>query len=361
MKKLAWALLLVGFGCGSVVKDDGGGPDGGDGDGDADAGADAPPACVTSILFSGPDGLVVMGPDGSSPTPLGVDGFNAEWSPDGSRITYIGSGPNGTQAFIMNADGSNPLPVGGDTNIGSLHWSPDGTRLAYVHPLPGLGTLTGDLIVINTDGSGRLVLQQAGTDAAGAQFGPITTNNVTWSPDGQKIAYNFSDAKGNALHVANSNGSGDALVSGATVPARVPFWSPDGDTIAYETDDPNGGGGDIFAIAAGGGAAANLTANDDNQAKIIGWTPSNRILFRRTDDLFIMDRNGASQTNLTMSADLSETGAELSPDETALAITAVTVANREDPNIFVAGADGSNETPLTADNASRDARWQPCQ
>ena len=85
-----------------------------------------------------------MNADGSGRTQL-TDGEREEgpaWSPDGSRIAYIGISSDSTShVFVMNADGSGQTPL---TSLGRQSdflspvpaWSPDGTRIAYSGLLP---------------------------------------------------------------------------------------------------------------------------------------------------------------------------------------------------------------------------------
>jgi TolB protein len=78
------------------------------------------------------------------------------WSPDGKRIAFarswftaaVGNGAV-SQAFVMDADGSNVTQITHDSQWAWYPvWSPDGTRLALMtRDLNGLG-------VINADGSG---------------------------------------------------------------------------------------------------------------------------------------------------------------------------------------------------------------
>src|ERR1019366_7399647 len=65
-----------------------------------------------------------------------------------------------------------------------------------------------------------------------------------------------------------------------------PVWSPDGKQIAFIGGimrDEGSTGGDIFAVAAeGGGAANNLTPGRRSSPAWIRWMPSGKILFTET-------------------------------------------------------------------------------
>src|SRR5690349_23058661 len=77
--------------------------------------------------------LWIMNTDGSKNRFL-VDGSDARWSPDGTRIAYISRGePNGSQVYVrwMDAEGAvSQLTHLTETPAG-LAWSPDGKWIAF--------------------------------------------------------------------------------------------------------------------------------------------------------------------------------------------------------------------------------------
>ncbi len=80
----------------------------------------------------------IMNADGSKHRFL-VDGSNAVWSPDGTRIAYTARGePEGTQIFVrwMDAEGATTQITRVDQSPGNLAWSPDGTMIAFTMNVP---------------------------------------------------------------------------------------------------------------------------------------------------------------------------------------------------------------------------------
>jgi dipeptidyl aminopeptidase/acylaminoacyl peptidase len=168
----------------------------------------------TTIAFArytrGSFDLVACAPDGSgltrlTETPAADEGFPA-WSPDGSRIAFTryenglegGSG----DLWIMNADGTGATRLlGGAGNDSEPAWSPDGRRIAFVR--------NGDVAVMNADGSG---VRELTSDGQGEDRRP------RWNPDGSRIV--FTRDPGHILAVA-ADGSGlaqlplDGLADGA--------------------------------------------------------------------------------------------------------------------------------------------------
>jgi len=75
----------------------------------------------------------VMNRDGSRNRLL-VDGSNATWSPDGSRIAFMGDDDGGdSQIFVrwMDAEGATTQVTRTQKSASNLRWSPDGTQIAF--------------------------------------------------------------------------------------------------------------------------------------------------------------------------------------------------------------------------------------
>ena len=82
--------------------------------------------------------LWMMSVDGSHNRFL-LDGSDARWSPDGSRIAYVARGePNGSQVFVrwMDAEGAVSQLTHLTENPSGLEWSPDGKCLAFTMLVP---------------------------------------------------------------------------------------------------------------------------------------------------------------------------------------------------------------------------------
>jgi DNA-directed RNA polymerase specialized sigma24 family protein len=98
----------------------------------------------TRLAFRSHDGIGVVGADGSGRLTVG-SGYEFAWSPDGSQIAYHIERPvkGGflEELWVVSADGSDPRPVlrseccSGIVD-GSLTWSPDGTRIAFLASEP---------------------------------------------------------------------------------------------------------------------------------------------------------------------------------------------------------------------------------
>ena len=106
----------------------------------------------------------------------------------------------------------------------------------------------------------------------------------SWSPDGQQIAFLSNRAEGWDLYTMPASG-GEAirLTRGAT--ADDPAWSPDGRWIAVERNHR------IEAVAPDGRERAVLLRD----ARQPTWSPTNRLAFVRSRDLYVREPDGAER------------------------------------------------------------------
>ena len=119
--------------------------------------------------------------DGADERVFNVDGRGFSWSPDGSRLAFIGRNGEGDEEMrLMDADGSNPRSLSLDgypgRPVGLLAWSPDGGRIAFV-----IRHSPNRLYTVGADGSGLTVVSRGKLGEA--------MGSPAWSPDGSRIAF----------------------------------------------------------------------------------------------------------------------------------------------------------------------------
>ncbi len=192
--------------------------------------------------------------------------FEPTWSPDGSEVVYMRQDSSGQDLWRIGADGSAPENMTETAGIeeSGAEFSPDGAKIAYVGTGPkpaGDPEYNNDIWVMDADGSDQKQLTK--TDFPRQNLSP------TWSPDGARIAYSTTEAGGaNGFHVIDADGSDDSgpLPSGTPVISLNLSWSPDGTKIAYQ---PMAGG--LWVMNPDGSGATPLAGNTGNAYP--SWAP----------------------------------------------------------------------------------------
>ncbi|MGI8909599.1 MAG: TolB family protein [Rubrobacteraceae bacterium] len=116
------------------------------------------------------------------------------------------------------------------------------------------------------DGSGTPAqLTDIGVRPPGDPINSTTEFDLSWSPDGQKIAYMYYDGNDTEIFTIDTFGTGTPtnLTNNTTVDF-APAWSPDGTKIAYRGQGPVGDtDNEVFTINADGtGTPTNVTNNN---------------------------------------------------------------------------------------------------
>jgi Tol biopolymer transport system component len=224
------------------------------------------------VAFPWPSGIRVMNADGRGieqlttcrPPDCDADAggdSHPSWSPDGTHVAF--SRFNGTHEELwVGAEGSDPSPLNREfAAIVHVAWSPDGTVIAvegFVGPGPEVGPDRIYLVGVQTGQIVRVLQPPAGLEFAGT---------VSWSPDGQALAFD-AYGEGGTLDVAGvyvMRADGTDVRTLTVCPTEFPggctdmhpAWSPDGTQIAFTRALPELGSdgfmGDIFVIDVDGG------------------------------------------------------------------------------------------------------------
>lgn len=184
------------------------------------------------------DEIFIVDADGSNARNLTNDPANdwgPDWSPDGRTIVF-NSDRDGMpmSGYLVDPDGSHLRRIPADVWIEYAAWSPDGTRIAFMGGGPTPSEY--DISVVGVDGTNLVQL----TDFSGVDGWPA------WSPDGTRIAFtsvrddcSFSDAPDcrttgdigphHDVWVVNADGTGLARVTIEF--GQFVTWSPDGEYL----------------------------------------------------------------------------------------------------------------------------------
>jgi len=193
-------------------------------------------------------------------TPAPSPNFMSAFSPDGKRMVFVRNEGGDTEIYVMNADGTNPVQLTDNTaNDSRPVYSPDGTKIAYNRRDPNSPDLSRrrlDVYVMNADGTEQTRLTTT------PEADRAADSNPSFSPDGEKIAFN-SDRDGNVeIYVMDANGTEQTrLTFDPDSTDESPAFSPDGKQLAFSSD--RDGNAEIWVMnAEGTGAPIRLTETD---------------------------------------------------------------------------------------------------
>jgi TolB protein len=248
---------------------------------------------------------------------------NPAWSPDGTRIAYVGTGdaviedPTTEEIYVMDGDGEHVDQLT-DNNVPDLSpdWSPDGKHIVFSRAR-GLGAETpqASLYVMDAEGSNQHELYRAKASAS-----ELLLLTPEWSPDGSQIAFTQVSYPAGipkaSVYVIKSDGTGAREIARD---AAEPAWSPDGKRIAFASGrDKNGQtcfescqpSGEIYVSAADGANPRRLT-NEKAEDASPSWSPDGkRIAFvsdmsdrdNHENEIYVVDTDGGTARRITKNA-----------------------------------------------------------
>jgi len=162
-----------------------------------------------------------------------VESFPA-FSPDGARVVFSRDLGDGRKLFVKNLEtGEESRLTEGDTDDIQPSWSPDGAAILFLRGRSGKWLEPGDVFGANVEGdvwlldvstkTSRLLLQGA--------------DNPSWSPAGDRIAFNAGWSGPNRIWICDSRGRNARQVttdSSEAVDHIRPRWSPDGRMLVFQ-------------------------------------------------------------------------------------------------------------------------------
>ncbi|HEY0197364.1 MAG TPA: prolyl oligopeptidase family serine peptidase, partial [Rhodanobacter sp.] len=267
--------------------------------------------------------IEVAGIDGSHARALGSVGkagscrqSGASWSPDSRHLAFVSScdtdltNTKAMQNDIVLADATShdaPVPLAQLKGyVRSLQWTNDGKSIGFLY-VPGAtrhaSALAAAKPAVGEVGVTGLEIQHvASIDVTGGALHVLTPEDVyayefAWSPDGSRIVYTAAQPPGDnnwwiaklyaqpakadakATVLVDPNGSGSGSLRDLQI--ALPRWSPDASRIAFIgglMSDQGATGGDLYAVAAEGGAPTNLTPGTHVTPVWFQWTGARQML-----------------------------------------------------------------------------------
>jgi Tol biopolymer transport system component len=191
-----------------------------------------------------------------------------KWSPDGKRIAFSSNRSGRYQIYIMNEDGTDVVQAThSDKDAIELTWFPDGMKIAFTESWQR--TFGRSYIMVSLDlASGR-------TDRLLPKF--ADSNALPeFSPDARLLGFTGKRLAGWDVYVADL-GTGEArrLTDGGG--ACRPHFSPDGTKIAYVSASADGKG-DIWLMDPDGANKERLTERPETWDYFPGWSPDGKYI-----------------------------------------------------------------------------------
>ncbi len=164
--------------------------------------------------------LHIMNADGTRPRAL-LDGSSPRWSPDGTRIAYLGRAePRGSQVFVrwMDAEGAVTQITRVTESPSGIAWSPDGKWIAF-----------------------RMLVPEEGGWKVEGQVGKFRPKDARWTQaprvvervDYRQDRVGFTPIGTYHIFVVPADGGTPRQLTSGQWDAGSPEWTPDGRTILY--------------------------------------------------------------------------------------------------------------------------------
>jgi TolB protein len=200
--------------------------------------------------------IFVVDVDGENPVRLTETSeieLRPRFSPSGATVAFSRQASQDAQAdiFVMDADGSDPTNLTGTADASEIEpdWSPDGTKLVFARD--------GDIVSMPAAG-GEATVISAESEIEGAP---------AFSPDGTKVTFEIEEAGEAALAIRNADSSGELQrITGEGVIADDPTWGRKADAVATPTPTPRVIGGDTQSA----GQASVTTVVPSQQIAVTG-------------------------------------------------------------------------------------------
>ena len=271
--------------------------------------------------------LFTIGIDGKNKkqlTTTACSEYSAIWRPDGKKILYLSPASGSMQIWEMNPDGSSKNQVSNvDGDITNILFSPTQKQLLFTKDVkidkqvvdiyPDLpksdGKVITDLmyrhwdtwedgkyshifIADYTEGSINNavdIMENEPYDTPLMPFGGI--EEITWSPDGNKVAYDCKKLKGKAYTLSTNSdvyiydlATKETINLSEGMPGydRSPLFSPDGKKIAWLSMRRAGFEADkdrLFVYDFDTKVKKDHTQNFDHSPFSLVWTPDNKSMY----------------------------------------------------------------------------------
>jgi hypothetical protein len=219
---------------------------------------------------------------------------------------------------VMATDGSGPRRYPSPQDVSAAAWSPDATRMYYVGTSRDANPTQRIYSLAISDGAINTLIPDTVSALSGAKLiSPAVSFDGTWIYFATQIAQNGPTS--GEIWRAHPDGTGaERLVSGAVagspyVVRTSPSPSPDGTRLAYveKTTSPTTTANDIKILDLQSGSTLTIRGSGADE---IRWSPSgDRIATKGGAGLYVVNADGSGLTQLIQNVD-TFAGLDWSPD-----------------------------------------------
>jgi Tol biopolymer transport system component/predicted Ser/Thr protein kinase len=282
----------------------------------------------------------------------GIDRY-ASWSPDGRFIAFLRLTSNDSGYYIIPALGGPERKVADSYESGGESWSPDGKDLAVVDRLTK-GSVISSILMISVESGER---RDSKIEIPGPYiFAP------KFSPDGKYLAFvsgpGFLSA--DIYVVSSTGGKPHALTSVHTLVQSL-AWASDGQSLVFNSNHQ--GLPALWRVSRSGGDPQPLAFSSDYSYSPTVSLHGTRLAFRHYQvDTNVwrapVSRSDPSRPIKLIASTKEDSAPSYSPDGRRIAFGSDRSGSFE---IYVAGADGSNQIQLTSMKTSDTGSpaWSP--
>jgi TolB protein len=257
-----------------------------------------------------------LSPDGRGKLVFDSNRLRASGEPVNTSDLFV-MNHDGTELRFLTRGGSPtwspPEPDGGPSKNIAFHASASGAGLP-INPFPGSATDDSDIFTVNVD---DLLGNAAVPRNLTINRTATVDDDPNWSPDGRRIVFTSyvndpsSTVTSGEIYIMNADGTGQTQLTNDGIDKRGPAWSPDGKSILFAcrsgaptANAPTVPTFEICVMDVANRQITQLTLNNITELTPT-WSPDGQLIVLHrtpTNQLWVMQANGTDLMPLAAAA-----------------------------------------------------------